>query len=445
MMKGVNHEFKNEGGPRPRSNQVLAAICAGWISVWSAPAADPGSKPALPLKAAIFVENRAGAALNDKVPVLEDFLSSRVTEKGLSVISREVVANALKTYANAEIAVSSAKATTVKAAGPGGATGAAVVTTGAGEAQVSATPPVNKLDQLLSDNSSTLRLAQNLGADYLLIASIASLGSEKKSFRDGTLETVNLTHTLRVSYKLLEGVQGGSLIGDTVKATKTMRFTENSSTEDSDIVNGLLDDAATQVAANVERKIASVPKPPTAPGLVEITVACGMQDLAQLPVSIPDIRVADDGTITVTTNRLSIQVVDATVEINGTAIGSAPGKFKVPPGLNKMKISREGFKDWERTVNFSEGQKFNVALQMSEAGYARWKDNTTFLLSLETGKKLTDAAVKAIEGFAQLLRQSGYRVDTRTDIKGDVKADIKTAGKSLFDGATINPSIKSLF
>lgn len=396
--------------------------------------------------AAIFVENRAGATLNDKVPVLEDFLSSHVTEKGLSVISREVAANALKTYANMEVAVSTTKATAVKAAGAGGAaTEAAVATAGGGEAQVSATPSVNKLDQLLSDSSSALRLAQNLGADYLLVASITSLGSEKKSFKDGPLETVNVTHSLRVSYKLLEGVQGGSLIGATVRATKTLRFTENSTTEDSDLVNGLLDDAATQVAADIERKIATVARPPTTPGLVEITVACGMQDLAQLPMSIPDIRVADDGTIIVTTNRLGIQVVNATVEVNGTAVGSTPGKFKVPPGLNKMKISREGFKDWERTVNFAEGQKFSVAMQMSEAGYARWKDNTTFLFGLKTGKKLTDATVKAIEGFAQLLRQSGYRVDTRTDFKGDVKADLKAAGKSLFDGANINPSIKSLF
>ena len=160
-----------------------------------------------------------------------------------------------------------------------------------------------------------------------------------------------------------------------------------------------------------------------------------MQDLVQLPVSVPDIRVLDDGTLTVTTNHLAIQVVDATVEVNGTAIGSAPGKFKVSPGLNKMKISREGFKDWERTVNFSDGQKFNVALQMSDAGYARWKDNTTFLFGLKTGEKMTDAVVKVAEGFAQTLRQSGYRVDTRTD----VKANIEAKGKSLFDGVTINP------
>jgi hypothetical protein len=115
------------------------------------------------------------------------------------------------------------------------------------------------------------------------------------------------------------------------------------------------------------------------------------------------------------------------------AIGSAPGKFKVSPGVTKMKIRREGFKDWDSTVNFSDGQKFNVALQMSDAGYTRWKDNTTFLFGLKTGEKLTDAVVKVAEGFAQTLRQSGYRVDTKTD----VKANVETKGKSLFDGATI--------
>jgi len=83
-----------------------------------------------------------------------------------------------------------------------------------------------------------------------------------------------------------------------------------------------------------------------------------------MPVSVPDVRIADDGTVVMSTNQLAVQVLDATVEINGTAIGSAPGIFKVPPGLNKMKITREGFKDWERTVAFTEGQKFNVALQM---------------------------------------------------------------------------------
>ena len=73
---------------------------------------------------------------------------------------------------------------------------------------------------------------------------------------------------------------------------------------------------------------------------------------------------------------------------------------------------REGFKPWERTVNFTNGQKLNVALEMSAAGYARWQDATKFMNELKNGAKLTDAEVKRIEGEAKMLEQSGYKVNT---------------------------------
>jgi hypothetical protein len=68
---------------------------------------------------------------------------------------------------------------------------------------------------------------------------------------------------------------------------------------------------------------------------------------------------------------------------------------------------------------------------MSEAGYARWKDNIAFLQNLEVNRKLTDAQVKAVEGFAKMLEQSGYRVDLREDAK------VQINGKSLYDGANL--------
>lgn len=385
--------------------------------------------------AAIFVENRVGPALNDKVAVLEDFLTSRITEKGFSVISREVSINALKTYSSVEISAASATAVTAKVETPAGSKEAAAEVGKATAAQVSVTPGTTSLDRATSDSSSALRLAQNLGADYLLVASITSFGSEKKT--DAELKTVNVIYTLRVSYKVLEAAQGGSLIADTVKAVKTIRSTESNQTENSDIINELLDDAATQVAENAGRKQPTIAKPSSPPKQVEIAVSCGMQDLVQMPISIPDVRVLDDGTLYISTNHLGIQVLDATVEIDGFAIGSAPGKFRVRLGPSKMRITREGFTPWERQVNCNEGQKFKVALQMSEAGYDRWMKSTTFLFGLKTAEKLTDGTVKMMEGFAQTLKQSGYRVDTKTD----VKANIEAKGKSLFDGAQFNTSL----
>jgi len=388
---------------------------------------------AAPRKAAIFVENRAGPAFNDQVAVLEDLLTSRITGKGFSVISREDAINALKTYSSVKVATASGATVSSTAATNAGTKDAAVVVDKAAGAEVSTSPAANKADQALSDSSSALRLAQNLGADYVLVVSITSFGTEKKTFEDAGLSTVNVINTLRVSYKVLDGVSAGSLIADTVKATKTTRFTPNSQTEDSGLIADLLDDAATQVADSAGNKQATLAKASTPAKSVEITVSCGMQDLANMPVSVPDIRVLDDGTVSISPNKLEVQVLNATVEVDGIAVGSAPGKFKVHPGLSKLKVSREGFKDWEQTVNCTEGQKFAVVLQLSDEGYARWKDNTAFLASIENGKKLTAGTVTMMEGLAQALRQSGYRIDSKTDVKANMQAN----GKSLFDGASL--------
>lgn len=364
-----------------------ALLLAG---VFGINAAEPASKPTR--KAAIIVENRVGAAMKDKVSAFEDFFISQLAGKGFAPISRDTVVEAL----------------------------------GKGTA----------LDTLLQNNTTALRLAQNLEADSLIIVSITTLGSVKKTFKDANLETVNMVHTLRVTGRILDAVQGAAWAGDTVTVSKTIRFTADSQTESTELVNELLDEAALKLAKVLAGKPPVLPIPGV-PTLAEFTIACALQDLVQLPVSVPDVRMKPDGTVFVGTNRFELVALDVTVELDGLVIGSAPGVFKAAPGLHKIRLTREGFRDWERTIKITPDQQLKVAIQMSEAGYARWKDNQTFLLALKTGEKLTDAAVKVAEGFAQTLRQSGYRVDTKTDIK----ADIQAKGKSLFDGAQINTSI----
>ena len=97
-------------------------------------------------KAAIFVENRVGQAFDNKVPVLEDFITSRITEKGFSIISREVVINSLKNY----------------------------------NSEKTKSPDSEKLDTLLSNNTSALRLAQLMGVDYIIVTSITSFQYQMK-------------------------------------------------------------------------------------------------------------------------------------------------------------------------------------------------------------------------------------------------------------------------
>ncbi len=130
-------------------------------------------------KVAIIVENRAGPSLNDKVATLEDLVTSRVAGKGFAIISRDVTVNALKTYTTAGIAADLKSTTTAKATFAPDHVAAQTEVAESDSAKISATPDTTQLDQNLSDNTSALRLAQNLGADYILIPSITSYGTEK--------------------------------------------------------------------------------------------------------------------------------------------------------------------------------------------------------------------------------------------------------------------------
>ena len=68
-------------------------------------------------------------------------------------------------------------------------------------------------------------------------------------------------------------------------------------------------------------------------------------------------------------------------------------------------------------MNIYDGQNLRVALQMSAQGYARWKDTTDFLATLDSNRKLTDAEAKRLEGIAKFFSESHYRVDTKENVK----------------------------
>ena len=366
-------------------------------------------------KIAIIVENRADAGLNDKVSVLEDLVASRVAGKGFSVISRDVAVNALKTYTSVGVAADAKSATTVKATlSPDHAT-AHVEAAQADSAKISATPDTTKLDQALSDNTSALRLAQNLGADFILIPSITGYGTEKKAYTGNGIQTLNITHRLRVSYKIVEANEGGAVRGGSFVSESTTRDTASLQTDSTDTLNSLLDDAADQLATAISASAKSLPAEVAKAAMVNIHVACTMTDPRQQPILISAMSVSADNKLVVN-QPVPVQAIDVTVELDGVALGSAPGDFKARPGLHKIRLAREGFDTWERTINVYDGQTLRVALQMSADGYAKWKDTTDFLATLDANRKLTDAEVKRVECIAEFFKNSHYRVDTKENI-----------------------------
>jgi hypothetical protein len=333
-------------------------------------------------KVLIVVENHANPGLNDRISALEDLVTSRVAGQGFAIVSRDIAVNALKTARSG-----------------------------------SAAPETTGLDQALSDNSSALRLAQNLNVDFILVPAFTSYGTEKKSYQGNGIKTLNTIHRLRLNYKLVEAGAGGAVRGGTVTATSTTRDTGDLQTDSDDVLNDLLDDAANQLAGVITANTRSLPAQVARAGRVTFRVACTMTDPRQQPILVPNITLSPDNEVVATNEPVAVQPMDVTVELDGVALGSAPGEFKARPGLHKMRLSRAGFSDWERTVNIYDGQTLRVALQMSPAGYAQWKDDTEFLATLENHRKLTDAEVQRIAGLAEYLKNSHYRVDTTEGTK----------------------------
>jgi hypothetical protein len=283
--------------------------------------------------------------------------------------------------------------------------------------QLAVTPETTRLDQALSDNTSALRLAQNLGADFILIPSITTYGTERKTYSADAINTINVIHNLRVSYKIIEAGAGGAIKGDTITASKTIRQSGNLQVESSDVINELLDDAAGQLADSLVQNAGSLPAEVAKDKMVNFSIVCSMTDITDQPITVPNVQVTADKRVVKTNAPIEVQPLDVTVELDGVAIGSAPGTFQAFPGLHKLRLSREGFKDWTRTVNVYPGQKLRVALQMSDEGYARWEQNMAFLQLLQDDRKLTDAEAKKIEGIAKFWSESHYRVDTKENVK----------------------------
>ena len=224
-------------------------------------------------KIAIIVQNRASAGLNDKIAVLEDLVASRVVGKGFSVISRDDVTRSLRNYSTGK--------------NPNG--------------------ELTALDRSLEDNTSALRLAQNLGADYILVPSIVSLGTEKKTYNGNGINTLNITHKLRVTYKIVEANEGGAVRGGAFTSEKTIRQTADLQTDSSDIINELLDDAAEQLAIAIVQNAKALPVQVAKAALVSFKVSCTMTDPRQQPILLSSIGITADKKVVLTNQRVAVQ------------------------------------------------------------------------------------------------------------------------------------------
>jgi hypothetical protein len=299
------------------------------------------------LRAAIFVQNRAGEKFRDKADVLNDLLTTRLTEKGFSIINKQDVIERFRV--SRDPALQKAAEALEK----------------------------GSIEDALKDASAT-RLAQMMQADYIIIATITSYGHRRSKFSGrGTgygVDNEATSYTLRVGCKVLEGSQGGSIYGDVVKVSENQPGLENLKTDyTEETLNSLLDRAAVKIAQNVGEKI-------------DYIRTVRVKHLPAVPFSV------------------SSNVLEgATLQLDGAVIGSIgvkPRQFLVAPGIHMMKVSRQWFQPWEKPVNVVAGQEINVTLKLSEEGTARYKDIEAFNQQMEAERAKVEIAREQSEASA---------------------------------------------
>lgn len=332
--------------------KIMISICMAAVSILSPSAVLSAEKAAdAPLSAAIFIQNRAGAEFIGKLDVLNDLLTTRLTEKGFSVIDRSVVLARFREARDLETPLQRDISALEKAAGGG--------------------------EDSLS-GASALRIAQMVGADYLVVASLTSFGQEARTFRgEGTqygTSNKSSIYTLRIAVKVLEGNTGGTVYGDLVSVAERVAVVERLEIESSEMVNKLLDAGALKVAENIGAKIQKVRD-------VKVKAAGGVE-------------------FSVTSN-----VEGASVELDGAVIGSTPGRFAAAPGLHQLRISKQWLTNWDRTINIFAGQTLNVSLELSAEGLKRYSTLEQLKLDLARTKMQTEMEGKEREGNIEINKQ----------------------------------------
>jgi hypothetical protein len=214
----------------------------------------------------------------------------------------------------------------------------------------------------LFTGGSVTRVAQMLGADYILTASIIG-ATEMKRFAGDRGVTI---YTLRMATKVLDATTGGSVYGKnwSNKRPVPMGNGDDAMNLYDDLIDMWVQDTGADLAAARPRWRAPV-------------AASGVMASFRVTTTLDDIFKPLETTVDASKpvkDELRVVAGGITVELDGAAIGSSGGTFHARPGLHQLRVSRQWMTPWVGTVNISEGAVFNVALELSAEGFQHYKN-----------------------------------------------------------------------
>ncbi|MDR0994114.1 MAG: PEGA domain-containing protein [Verrucomicrobiota bacterium] len=304
--------------------------------------------------AALFVQNRAGAPLEGQIDAFGDMLAARLSDAGFGVIRAQDVLSRFAESRDAADAQLIRQAVEV----------------------LQSVKSEGTVDEP-TEAASALRLSQLMNAELLVMASLISVGDNRVRVNSYGMDQESTVKVLRMGLRILDGATGAQLYGDAVAVTDRVMQGGNIQVQAGDQLNDLLDrgaaDLAMRVASSTDR--------------IQSERTPADSSLARVQV-----QTSTDG---------------ATVEVDGVAVGSTPGAFQLRPGVHRMRISKEGYATWERSVNVSDGQVLQVAMDLSAHGLARKGE-------LEAQERLDDiareqsTATAAMKGGVASMASNSY-------------------------------------
>ena len=286
---------------------------------------------------AVFVRNDSPnytQELNANKKNLENVVSSYLNNSGFGVISADLVLRNINDYLGNENAKYKDVAENIKSS----------ISTG------------SKLDMKLFENASGLRLAEMIGADYILVVSISNFSETRKASNLYGAKTVNQIYSLRCNYNLCEGGMGVGTSGRSVKSQKMIRQTEGMVTEkDEALFSELLDDCAMQMAEAISSDLAEnkiIAKQDAKTDVIfEVRVTA---------MRFPQIFKEVDGSYAIEESLVPLELMTINADIDGVSYTTNTGAISLSKGIHYLKINHKDLEPIEKTINVTgePGQRF---------------------------------------------------------------------------------------
>ena len=225
--------------------------------------------------------------------------------------------------------------------------------------------------------ASAREIGRMLGSEGVVTASILEFTGE-----DIGVPAIAYKLTVRIALNLLDVATGETICGlDAVEYSKNFtaeKLKENTAT----LYEKLLHDAGAKCAAHFLAKVTAANWKTVAPDMAHVNFTCNIQG--------------------------------ADVKVDGVAYGTIPAMLELPKGVHNVRVEYPFCVAYEAKAFFTDGQTYNIVLQLDEKGRERFKSEALFKETLDRIRKTgaTDDYVRRTlaDGTSQYWKNSSVTI-----------------------------------